>query len=344
MHQNMKIAVVGGTGVAGKELLSILIQAQTPIENISVFASKNSAGSTINIEGYDVFVHTLEPKQLADFNIVFLAAGSAISRQIIEDHGIRGPIFIDKSSAFRMDEGVPLILAGTNDNALTRFDDRQIIASPNCAMTPFVPVLSSLLQFTSINHVDAVCLQSVSGAGKTGIDVLEQETRGLFTFKEPEENELFDRRIAFNLIPMIPTHGAMISDHTEEEWKVIDETHKILERSDFTISPTCIRTPTFHGHAASVTVHLKDDVSPDELRRALEQLNYVQLIDDPKQFQYPTHLDAIGEDDIFVGRIRNHPQSKKIISFYAVSDNLRIGAALNAYRIYDLIQQKIKSH
>lgn len=326
------ISVIGATGIVGRELLRILEERSFPFSELKLFSSKNSAGETIEVSGDDFVVEELTSADQINTDIAFFAAGSAVSKSFVDQVAKKGTICIDKSGALRMREDVALIVAEVNAELL-KHKRYPIIASPNCIATPLTQVLSPLMQLSPLTQVVVSTYQAVSGAGKHGSDELESQVRDLFNLRDPKIN-VFGKRIAFNVLPFIPAKSPIDElGKTEEEYKIIEETKKILNTKELMMEVTSVRVPVFNGHSMAVSIGFVNEV---KINKALEVLNKapgIILIDDPINAKYPTALDACGQDMTLVGRLRPNTSVKHGLSFWIVSDNLRTGAALNAVRI-----------
>lgn len=334
----MKIAVVGATGLVGRETLSILHERQFPMEKLRLLASASSAGQTVEVGEKEYIVEELAESSFEGIDLVFLAAGGSISKKVQPWAKQAGAVCIDKSSVFRLDADVPLVVPTVNGHHLAGYSKKNLVATPNCSTIQLVQILGPLHQRATLKRVIACTYQAVSGAGREGIDELEQQVRGLFNFQEIEKTNVFGNRIAFNALPSIPGTDAFRPDGTShEEQKMIDEPRKILDLPDLPISVTCVRVPVFNGHSEAVHLEFEDPVTVDEVRDILEQTPDVMVVDDPSRGLYPTAQDAVGQDQTLVGRIRVDASCPNGIALWIVSDNLRTGAALNAVRIAETL-------
>ena len=336
----MHIAIVGATGVVGRETLSILGDRRFPLASLHLFASKNSAGETVELQ--DGSSHTIKDLETADFkgiDIVFFAASGGISKIWAPRAAAAGAVCIDKSSSFRMDPDVPLVVPEVNAHALKDFAKKRIIATPNCSTIQMVQTLAPLERERGLKRVVVCTYQAVSGAGRGGIEELERQVRDLFNFKSVD-SVTFDQQIAFNALPRIPAKDPIPADGvTGEERKMIDETRKIMGRPDLKIGVTCVRVPVFNGHSEAIHVELNAPITPDDARAMFAGEPNVLVVDDINTGVYPTALDATGEDKTLVGRVRNDESvdDGRGLAFWVVSDNLRTGAALNAVRIAEAL-------
>ncbi len=336
----MRVAVVGATGVVGKETLSILSERRFPIASLHLLASAKSAGETVETD--DGESHTIVAIENFDFSIVdvvFFAASGGVSLEYAPKAAAAGAVCIDKSSAFRMDPEVPLVVPEVNGDALKDFTKKRIIATPNCSTIQLVQCLAPLERAVGIDRVVVSTYQAVSGAGRDGVTELEAQVRDLFNFREVK-SEVFDQQIAFNALPRIPALDPIpASGITGEEQKMIDETRKILGVPSMRVGVTCVRVPVFNGHSEAVTVDLRAPLSADQARALFTEEPNLLVVDDVAVGVYPTALDATGEDKTLVGRVRvddSAPHGAGL-AFWVVSDNLRTGAALNAVRIAEAL-------
>ncbi len=329
----IQVAIVGATGLVGSELRSILVERSFPIDTIGLYASANSAGQSLEFGDDEVHVEELQASKLEGYDLVFLAGGGEASLACLKHRYSKRPIFIDKSSRFRLEDDVPLVVPGVN--SITRHDigPKSLIATPNCTTIPLVQFLECLRLCSAIDAVHVTSMQAVSGAGKRGVEVLDAETRAVFQFKDAEENEVFEKRIAFNVQPWVSSRCDLDHGHTDEEQKLQYETQKILGQSKLKVSATCSRVPVFHGHSLSIMVDCNDEPNLDELKTKVEAFDGLRWFDQGDEREYPTLIDAVGADETCVGRVRCAPGNPKRILAWLVSDNIRTGAALNAVRI-----------
>ena len=337
LTQPTNIAVVGATGVVGRETLSILEERNFPVGNLKLLASERSAGEQIEFHGEDITVQVLAEEAFDGVDVAFFCAGGSISKKFAPLAAKRGAVCIDKSSHFRMDPDVPLVVPEVNPQAISGYGKKGIIASPNCSTIPLMQVVKPLHDAVGVDHIVAATYQAVSGAGKNGIEELEKQVRDLFNMREPD-TQVFKKRIAFNALPMIPAADAMEEDgYTNEENKMIHESRKILEVPNLKLSITCVRVPVFNGHSEAVHLGLNGPMSAERVRELLSAAPGVVVIDNPEEGAYPTPEDAAGEDMTLVGRIRPDFGFEHGIALWFSSDNLRTGAALNAVRIAELL-------
>ena len=323
------IAILGATGVVGREITKIVDELQIPYNEIKFLSSARSAGTEIEFQGGKCIVEECTPEAFDGVDVVMASAGGAVSKQFAPEAVKRGAVFIDNSSAFRMDEDVPLVIVGVNDEDLRKH--KGIIANPNCSTSQLMLVLKPLHERIGIKRLIVSTYQSVSGAGIAAINELREDTIANLEGK-PFENKVFKKPISFNVIPQIDVFCE--NGYTKEEMKVDLETKKILHLDPKTpISCTAVRVPVFVGHSEAVDIEFKQEITPDEVREILSKAFGVEVIDNPANFEYPTTRDAAGVDPVFVGRIRKCNAFEHGISLWCVGDNLRIGAALNTVRI-----------
>jgi aspartate-semialdehyde dehydrogenase len=336
----MHVAVVGATGVVGRETIDILTERRFPLASLTLLASSRSAGENIEGEGGQSWeVKDLEGFDFKGIDIVFFAASGGISKTWAPRAAAAGAVCIDKSSSFRLDPDVPLVVPEVNGHALKDFAKKRIVATPNCSTIQMVQCLAPLERTVGLDRVVVSTYQAVSGAGRGGVEELEKQTRELFNFKDITP-ETFDQQIAFNVLPRIPAKDPIPKDGvTGEERKMIEETRKILERPDLRVGVTCVRVPVFNSHSEAVHVDLKETVSADAARALFAEEPNLLVVDDSGAGIYPTALDASGEDKTLVGRIRVDESAPggRGLAFWVVSDNLRTGAALNAVRIAEAL-------
>ena len=324
------VAVVGATGAVGHELLALLEARNFPVGKLLPLASSRSAGSTITFRGEPVTVEEATPEAFAGMDLVFFAATGSLSRELAPAAARAGAVVIDKSSTWRMDPEVPLVVPEVNPEDLRKH--KGIISSPNCTTIGLVMALKPLHDVAPITRVIVTTMQAVSGTGKEAIEELEQQTRAWVEGREGElPHTVYKRQIAFNVLPYAETFTENL--YTTEELKLSAETRKIMGLPDLPVTMTCTRVPVFVGHSESVLVEFERKVTPEEAREALSRFPGVRVVDDPFQFVFPTAIDVAGTDDTLVGRIREDLTNEKGLWLWIVSDNLRKGAATNAVQI-----------
>ena len=333
-----KVAVIGATGVVGREMLKTLVQRQFPVSEVVALASTRSVGREVSF-GDD---HTLKIKALDHYDfkgtdIALMSAGGAIAKEWAPKIAAQGCMVIDNSSAWRMDRQVPLVVPEVNADALNDIP-RGIIANPNCSTAQLVVTLKPLHDLFKIKRVVVSTYQSVSGAGNDAMDELFTQTRAVFV-ADPIAQGTFTKQIAFNVIPHIDVF--MDSGLTKEEWKMAVETQKILD-PDIQVTATCVRVPVFVGHSESVNIEFELPVTAEKARAALRAAPGIMVVDKREDGGYVTPIECAGEDATFVSRIRKDPTVENGLNMWIVSDNLRKGAALNAVQIAEcLINRKL---
>jgi aspartate-semialdehyde dehydrogenase len=325
-----KVAVVGATGNVGREILDILSDRNFPVREVVALASRKSIGKEVSFGDDDILkVRSLEDYDFSDTDIALFSPGSAVSKIFAPKAAEAGCVVIDNTSYFRMDPEIPLVVPEVNPQALKDFRKRNIIANPNCSTIQMVVALKPLHDAAKIKRIVVSTYQSVSGAGKDGMDELFDQTKALFV-NDHKEPQRFTKPIAFNVIPHIDVF--MDDGSTKEEWKMVNETKKILDAS-IAVNATCVRVPVFVGHSESVNVEFETPLSVDEAREILTDAEGVAMYDEMKDGGYCTPLESVGEDGVFISRLRTDPTVKHGLSMWVVSDNLRKGAALNAVQI-----------
>lgn len=327
------IAVLGATGVVGREILKILAEDKVEFNDIKFLASSKSAGKKIKFEGKDYTVIEATPEAFEGVNIVLASAGGSTSLKLAPEAVKRGAVYIDNSSAFRMDKDVPLVIAGVNDDDLKKHHG--IIANPNCSTSQLMLVLKPLHDYANIKRMVVSTYQAVSGAGLAAINELKENTIAVNDGKS-FENVKFKKPIAYNVIPQIDVFCE--NGYTKEEMKVTNETKKILHLDDSVrIACTAVRVPVFHGHSEAVNIEFEKEISPEKAREILENAWGVEVVDDIKNYEYPTPREAAGKNPVYVGRIRKDLVFDNGIALWCVADNIRIGAALNTVRLAEKV-------
>jgi aspartate-semialdehyde dehydrogenase len=337
-NKKYNIAILGATGNVGRLLLDVLIKRDFPFNQLKLLASERSAGTIIQgRNGVDYPVEAVNSNSFTGIDIVLASAGSSISQQFSEDIVKAGAVLIDNSSAFRMDENVPLVVPEVNPEALKLHQG--IIANPNCSTAPLVCVLKPLQDYYGIERVVVSTYQSISGAGKAAMEELIETTQKAIN-KEPFENTNINQKLAFNLIPQIDVF--LDNGYTKEEMKVILESRKILGLPELKITCTAVRVPVLICHSESINIELKRSSDLKEFKEIISNNPNVKVIDSPSEKIYPMPISAQGKDSTFVGRIRKDESKENTFNIWLVSDNLRKGAALNTVQIAEsMIKQGI---
>jgi aspartate-semialdehyde dehydrogenase len=328
-----KVAVVGATGNVGREMLDILAERGFPVDELVALASARSIGTEVSFGEKTLKTKVLDNYDFADTDLCLMSAGSSVSKEWSPRIGAQGCVVIDNSSAWRYDAEVPLIVPEVNADAITGFTKKNIIANPNCSTAQLVVALKPLHDVAKIKRVVVSTYQSVSGAGKDGMDELFTQTRAVFV-TDPLEPKKFPKRIAFNLIPQIDVF--MEDGYTKEEWKMMVETKKILDPR-IKLTATCVRVPVFIGHSEAVNIEFEKPISAEEARDILREAPGCLVIDKHEPGGYITPYEAAGEDATYISRIREDATVENGLTMWIVSDNLRKGAALNAVQIAEVL-------
>ena len=327
------IAILGATGVVGREITKIVDELNIDFNEIKFLSSAKSAGTKIEFQGKEYTVEEAKPESFDNVNIVLASAGGSTSQKFAPEIVKRGGVLIDNSSAFRMESDVPLVIAYVNDEDLRKH--KGIIANPNCSTSQLMLVLKPLHEKAKIKRLIVSTYQAVSGAGLAAINELTENTKATLEGKD-FENKCFKKPISFNVIPQIDVFCE--NGYTKEEMKVTNETKKILHLDDSVrIACTAVRVPVFHGHSEAVNIEFEKDISPEKAREILENAWGVEVVDDIKNYEYPTPREAAGKNPVYVGRIRKDLVFDNGIALWCVADNIRIGAALNTVRLAEKV-------
>ena len=333
-----RVAVVGATGAVGRTMLSILEERDFPLSDLRLMASARSAGTKISTQWGEIEIEDLAEADPSGIEIALFSAGAQRSREHAPRFAAAGAVVVDNSSAFRMDPGVPLVVAQVNDHAAAGHDG--IIANPNCTTMALMMAVGPLHRHAGLARMVAMSYQSVSGSGKAGMDALMRQTGAMMGDREAlagggwddPGSDMYQRPIGFNVLPL--AGSITTDDHTDEEWKLVNETRKILERGDIAVEPSCVRVPVMVGHGISATMWFDQAVDPGIARDVLSDAPGIELWSDDK---VATPLDSAGIDDVLASRIRGTLGEPGGISLWVVGDNLRKGAALNAVQIAELV-------
>ncbi|MFO7263204.1 MAG: aspartate-semialdehyde dehydrogenase [Bacillaceae bacterium G1] len=330
-----RVAVVGATGAVGTKMVELLENSSLPISELKLLASQRSVGQRRTFRGQEIEIQEAVPEQFDDVDIAFFSAGGSVSKRLVPEAVRRGAVVIDNTSAFRMDEGVPLVVPEVNME--DAFQHQGIIANPNCSTIQMVTALKPLRDRYGLEKIIVSTYQAVSGAGHQAIVELEEQTAQLLK-GEPIEPRILPVRsadkhyqIAFNAIPQIDVFQD--NGFTMEEMKMIRETQKIFHQPDLPVTATCVRIPVYYGHSEAVYVELGSEFSLDEVRELLANAPGVVLVDDPKNQEYPMAVTASGRKEVFVGRVRRDLYHPRGLNLWIVADNLLKGAAWNAVQI-----------
>ena len=330
----MKVAIVGASGAVGQEFLRILAERKFPMDDLVLFGSERSAGRRYDFLGKEYEVKLLQHNDdVKGVDIAFTSAGAGISREFAETITRYGAVMIDNSSAFRMEEDVPLVVPEVNAaDALVR--PRGIIANPNCTTIMMVVVLKPIDRLSPIRRVRIASYQSASGAGAAAMQELEQQYRELMETGEVKTIEKFPHQLAYNVIPQIDKMQP--NDYTKEEMKMFEETRKIMH-SDIRTSATCVRVSSLRSHSESVWLETEQPLTVEQVREALQAAPGIQLRDEPQDYIYPMPLESAGKDDVYVGRVRQDLAADNGLTLWLTGDQIRKGAALNAVQIGEFL-------
>jgi len=335
VSSDYNVAVVGATGAVGEEMFKILAQRNFPIKNLRAFASQRSQGKIIKFKQEKIKVENPTSSSLKNIDIALFSAGASVSKELSPQFVRKGAVVVDNSSAFRMDEEIPLIVPEVNSHAAKKH--KGIIANPNCSTIQLVVAINPLHQKTKIKRMIISTFQAVSGTGREAIIELKKQTEDYLMGKNLIK-KVYPHQIAFNLLPHIGSFLA--SGYTEEEIKLMDETRKIMEDNSIKITSTCVRVPVFISHSEAVTLETEKNLSVNEVRKILAKAPGVVVEDEVENNLYPLPINAQGKNEVFVGRIRKDESAPNSINMWVVSDNLRKGAALNTIQIAELLIEK----
>ena len=328
---DLRVAVVGATGAVGPEVLRVLEERGFPAAEVGAFASARSAGQRVPFAGRQLAVRELTEDALEGYDLALFSAGAGTSRRFAREAVRRGCVVIDKSSAFRLADDVPLIVPEVNPE--TADGHRGIVANPNCSTIQLVTALKPIHDAARITHLTISTYQAVSGTGAKAVEELREQSRALLD-GQTHRPAVYPHQIAFNALPHCETFDGA---ETTEETKLVAETHKILADPGIGISATCVRVPVWRGHSEAVWVETERSLGADEARGLLDRAPGVRVVDDPTQARYPLASDASGGDDVLVGRIRRDPSREHGLVMWIVADNLRKGAATNGVQIAELL-------
>ncbi|MDQ2094129.1 aspartate-semialdehyde dehydrogenase [Rhodalgimonas zhirmunskyi] len=332
------VAVVGATGNVGREMLNILAERQFPIDKVAALASRRSMGSEVSFGDKTLVAQDLEQFDFTGWDIALFAIGSDATKIYAPKAAKAGCVVIDNSSLYRYDPDVPLIVPECNPEAVHGYSKKNIIANPNCSTAQMVVALKPLHDRAKIKRVVVSTYQSVSGAGKEGIDELWDQTKSIYNPTDDKPAKKFTKQIAFNVIPHIDVF--MEDGSTKEEWKMVVETKKIIDPS-IKVTATCVRVPVFVGHSEAINIETEDFLDEDEARDILREAPGVMVIDKREDGGYVTPVECVGDFATFISRIRQDSTIDNGLNLWCVSDNLRKGAALNAVQIAELLGREV---
>jgi len=333
-----RVVVVGATGNVGREMLNILAERQFPLDEVAAVASPRSTGDEIEFgdTGEMLRVRNIEHFDFSGWDIALFACGSEATKVHAPRSAAAGCTVIDNSSLYRMDPDVPLIVPEVNPQDINGYTRKNIIANPNCSTAQLVVALKPLHDYATIKRVVVATYQSVSGAGKEGMDELFEQSRNIFVGDTAEPRK-FTKQIAFNVIPHIDVF--LDDGSTKEEWKMVVETKKILDPK-IKVTATCVRVPVFVGHSEAVNIEFEKEISAEKAQSILREAPGVMLVDKREDGGYVTPVECVGEYATYISRVREDPTVDSGLSLWCVSDNLRKGAALNAVQIAELLGRK----
>ncbi len=333
-----RVAVVGATGNVGREMLAILAEREFPCDEIAAVASSRSTGTEVEFgdTGKMLKVKNIEHFDFTGWDIALFAAGSEPTKIFAPKAASQGCVVIDNSSLYRMDPDVPLIVPEVNPDAIDGYTKRNIIANPNCSTAQMVVALKPLHDAATIRRVVVSTYQSVSGAGKAGMDELFEQSRAIFVGDSVEPRK-FTKQIAFNVIPHIDVF--LDDGSTKEEWKMVAETKKILDPK-IKVNATCVRVPVFVGHSESINIEFEKEISASQAQDILREAPGIMLVDKREDGGYVTPVECAGDSATYISRVREDPTVESGLALWCVSDNLRKGAALNAVQIAELLGRR----
>ena len=335
-----KIAVIGATGAVGQVFLKIAEERNFPISELRLCASERSLGKKLKFNGEEIPVELYDENLIQDVDFAFISASGDISRDVAPMAAANGTVAIDDSSAFRMEETVPLVVPEVNASDL--LSHRGIVSIPNCSTTPLVMTIKPLMSHLKVKRIIADTFQSVTGTGTAALQEM-QEQSNLILKDQPVVPSTYPHQIAFNVLPHIEPFQE--NGYTREEMKMVNETRKILHDDSLMVSATCVRVPVAVSHSESIHIEFDRPITPDQVREILSSEPGIKVVDDPFADVYPMPIDAAGMDEVLVGRIRKDVSHPNGIALWVVCDNLRKGAALNAIQIAEeMMENNIVHH
>ena len=335
MSENVSVAILGATGAVGKELLELLAERNFPLRELKLLASPRSAGSKVNFKGREITVEAVNDRSFSGVDIVLASAGGSTSKAWAQAAVAAGAVVIDNSSAFRMDDNVPLVVPEINPEAASKHQG--IIANPNCTTILMGVAVYPLHQVQQIKRIVVSTYQSASGAGARAMEEAKIQARDILDGKQPQA-EVLPYPIAFNLFP----HNSPLNDegYCEEEMKMVNETRKIFDAPELKVTATCVRVPILRAHSEAINIEFDSPFDVDEARKLIAAAPGVKLVEDWQSNYFPMPIDATGQDPVLVGRIRQDISSTNNLELWLCGDQIRKGAALNAIQIAELLLQK----
>jgi aspartate-semialdehyde dehydrogenase len=335
----VNVAIVGATGAVGEVMLELLAERNFPVDNLVLLASENSAGTALQFKGKSIRVKDLATFDFSQTHIGLFSAGGSVSEKYAPIAAAQGCVVIDNTSFFRRDPEIPLVIPEVNPERIDDYATRNIIANPNCSTIQMLVALKPIHDAVGIRRINVCTYQAVSGAGKRAVEELAGQTARLLN-GQPTEQKVFSRQISFNVIPHIGSFED--NGYTNEEMKMVWETHKILEDDSIEVNPTCVRVPVFYGHSEAVHIELKGPLTAAAARELLAVAPGVTLMDEAVDGGYPTPVsDSAGADPVFVGRLRADISTANGLNLWVVSDNVRKGAALNSIQIAEVLLKRL---
>ncbi|MGD9737647.1 MAG: aspartate-semialdehyde dehydrogenase [Solirubrobacterales bacterium] len=332
-----RVGVLGATGLVGTRILEILAERDFPIAELRPLASARSAGRQLEWGGDSLTVRELGEDSIQGLDIVLSSAGGKVSAEWTPKLVEAGATVVDNTSYWRMRDEVPLVVSEVNPEALDAH--RGIIANPNCSTMQMVVALKPLFDEAGIERLVVSTYQAVSGTGKAAVDELTEQTRAVLDGRRPPSPAIYPHQIAFNVLAQAGSFASG-DDHTDEERKLINETRKILGDDSIRVSATCIRVPVVTGHSEAVNVETREPLAPERARELLEAAPGVKVVDDPAAARFPMAIEAAGQDEVLVGRIRRDPGNERALDLWIVADNLRKGAATNTVQLAELLHER----
>ncbi|HIG79257.1 MAG TPA: aspartate-semialdehyde dehydrogenase [Cycloclasticus sp.] len=332
------IAVVGATGAVGETMLSILEQRNFPVGNLYPLASSRSAGGNIQFKGKNVKIGDLADFDFSKVQIGLFSAGGSVSAEYAPKAAAAGCVVIDNTSHFRYDDDIPLVVPEVNPEAIAQHTNKGIIANPNCSTIQMLVALKPIYDAVGLERINVSTYQAVSGTGKSAIEELAGQTAKLLNGKQAKA-KVYPKQIAFNVLPQIDVF--LENGYTKEEMKMVWETNKIFNDDTIKVNPTAVRVPVFYGHSEALHIETKEKISAEQARELMQHFDGITLMDDREDGGYPTAVtESAGNDDVFVGRIREDISHPKGLNMWVVADNVRKGAALNSVQIAEILVKK----
>lgn len=337
MSKRLNLAIVGATGAVGEAFIKILDERNFPVDKLYPLASERSAGKQVYFNKKSLVVQDLATFDFSQVDLALFSAGGAISKQYAPIAVSHGCIVVDNSSSFRYEDDIPLVVPEVNAHRIADYKNRGIIANPNCSTIQMVVALKPLYDAVGIKRINVATYQAVSGTGKKAVSELIAQVGELLNGR-PAKPSVYPQQIAFNVLPHIDEF--LENGYTREEMKMVWETQKIMEDKNILVNPTTVRVPVLYGHSEAIHLELGSHLSADKARKILRNAPGIKIIDDPSKLKYPTPFaNAVGHDDVFVGRIREDISHPCGLNLWVVADNIRKGAATNAIQIAEILQR-----